>query len=314
MSFRRRLTSIAPFGFIGLVLALSALVANGGSTGSAGAAGFSRTVDRTSLPIGDGKVTYSGPRKGYVYACRNNLGGPGGPGGGAQVEGPWIKGDGTFDETAKPTVDGSVSWSSAWRKIWVKKSKRVIRGNGLPVGQTTGEYPVSSSDDAYQYDRNPNSISSRSVRASLPRQPKRAERSSCVPMGVIGYAKNGVAIFNALDALDRDAVAHEVQDRCDGHPQKEGVYHYHSIPDCLTKKESKKKASGLVGYALDGFPIYGPRGNGGRILTNSDLDACHGKVGKVYFEGRWRRMYHYVATYEYPYTVGCFRGAPVSGG
>jgi hypothetical protein len=309
MSLRRRLATIAPFGFIGLVLAATAVLATNGSGGSAGAAGFSRTVDRTSLPIGDGKVTYSGPRRGYVYACRSTRGGPGG---GAQVEGPWIKGDGTFDQTAKPTVDGSVGWSNAWKKIWVKKRQRVIGGNGLPVGNTTGEYPVSPSDDAYQYDRNPNSIGSRSVRASLPRHPQRAERASCVSMGAIGYATNGVAIFNALDALERDAVAHEVQDHCDGHPQKEGVYHYHSIPDCLTKGESTKKASGLVGYALDGFPIYGPRGSGGRVLTNDDLDACHGKVSRVFFEGRWQRIYHYVATYEYPYTVGCFRGTPVA--
>jgi hypothetical protein len=306
MSLRKRLATIAPFAFIGLVLTATALLATSSPTGSAGAAGFSRTVDRTSLPIGNGKVTYAGPRRGYVYACRSGFGGPGG---GAQVEGPWIKDDGTFDQTAKPTVDGSVGWSNAWKKIWVKKRKRVIRGNGLPVDGTTGEFPVSSSDDAYQYDRNPNSIGARSVRAALPRHPKRAQRASCVSMGVIGYAKNGVAIFNALD---RDAVAHEVQDSCDGHPQKEGVYHYHSIPDCLTEGESTKKASGLVGYALDGFPIYGPRGNGGRILTNDDLDACHGKVSKVRFEGKWQRIYHYVATYEYPYTVACFRGTPVA--
>lgn len=308
MSLRRRLLTYAPFAAIVAVLAATLAVASG-PAGSAGAAGFSRTVDRTSLPIGDGKVTYSGPRKGYVYACRSL----GGPGGGAQVEGPWIKGDGTFDQTAKPTVDGSVTWSNAWKRIWVSKRKRVIKGNGLPVGNTTGEYPVSQSDDAYQYDRNPNSIGSRSVNARLPRHPKRARGASCVPMGTIGYARNGVAIFNALDALDRDAVAHEVQDHCDGHPQKEGVYHYHSIPDCLTGKESKKRASRLVGYALDGFPIYGPRGSNGRVLTNDDLDACHGKVSKVYLEGRWQRIYHYVATYEYPYTVGCFRGTPVSG-
>ncbi|MEZ5076679.1 MAG: YHYH protein [Solirubrobacterales bacterium] len=308
MSLRRRLLTFAPFGAIAAVLAATFAIAGGGSAGSAGAAGILRSVDRTSLPIGDGKVTYSGPREGYVYACQN----PGGPGGGAQVEGPWIKEDGTFDKTAKPTVDGSVSWGSARRKIWISKKKRVIEGNGLPVGNATGEYPVSPSDDAFRYDRNPNSVGSRSVKVSLSRHPKRAKQASCVPMGVIGYAKNGVALFNALDALDRDAVAHEVQDRCEGHPQKESVYHYHSIPDCLTKKESKQKASGLVGYALDGFPIYGPRGNSGRILTNDDLDACHGKVGKVYFEGRWQRIYHYVSTYEYPYTVGCFRGTPVT--
>jgi len=121
-----------------------------------------------------------------------------------------------------------------------------------------------------------------------------------------------VAIFDALDALDRDAVAHEIQDRCDGHPQMSGVYHYHSIPSCMTGKESKKRHSGLVGFALDGFPIYGPRGDSGKLLANDDLDACHGQVGRIWLDGRWRRTYHYHATLEYPYTLGCYRGTPQS--
>ena len=131
-------------------------------------------------------------------------------------------------------------------------------------------------------------------------------------MGAIGIAKNGVAIFNALDALERDAVAHEVQDECSGHPERSGTYHYHDIPDCLTEGESTHKASGLVGWALDGYPIFGPRGHGGKLLTNEDLDACHGQKSKVYYEGRWQKIYHYNATLEYPYTLGCFRGTPAS--
>jgi hypothetical protein len=123
-----------------------------------------------------------------------------------------------------------------------------------------------------------------------------------------------VAIFDALDAEDRDAVAHEVQDSCGGHPQQQGVYHYHAIPSCLTEGESKKKPSGLVGYALDGYPIYGPRGAGGKLLTDADLDACHGQTSRVWFEGRWQRIYHYNATLEYPYTLGCFHGTPQTSG
>jgi hypothetical protein len=304
-----RLKLIAPFILIGGILAATMALADGpaGGTSAAGASGL---VDSTRLPIGDGKVSKSGPRKGYVYSCQTDLpAGPGGPGG-AKVEGPWIKSDGTFDATAKPTVDGSVKWKNAKLKKKVTKKKRTITGNGLPRGTKTGEFPVSSSDDAFQYDPNPNSISEQSVRDSLPRHPKRAKQASCLPMGAIGIAKNGVAIFNALDALERDAVAHEVQDECSGHPERSGTYHYHDIPDCLTKGESTDKASGLVGWALDGYPIFGPRGHGGRLLTNDDLDACHGQKSKVYYEGRWQKIYHYNATLEYPYTLGCFRGTP----
>ena len=207
-------------------------------------------------------------------------------------------------------MDGSVRWPGAKLRETSTKRRRDFSGNGLPKGATTGEFPIKSSDDAYQYDRNPNSIRAQSVSYSLPRHPRAASRPSCLPMGPIGIAKNGVAIFNALDAGDRDAVAHEVQDSCGGHPQQSGVYHYHDIPSCLTRGESKHRASGLVGWALDGYPIYGPRGHGGKLLTDDDLDACHGQMSKVFYEGRWQRIYHYNATLEYPYTLGCFHGTP----
>lgn len=309
----RRTRIIVPLALCGLLTAVTA-VAMGGV--SLGAATTSATAP-TSLPIGDGKVTTSGPRRGYVYSCGTGFGSAGGPpggppgGGGAQVEGPWIHGS-TYDRTAKATVDGSVQWRNAKLRTKSNSKRRTFSGNGLPTWGTTGEFPVSSGDDAYQYDRNPNSIRSQAVSYSLPSHPRAASKPSCLPMGAIGIARNGVAIFNALDALDRDAVAHEVQDSCGGHPQQSGEYHYHDIPSCLTKGESKNRASGLVGYALDGYPIYGPRGAHGKLLSNDDLDACHGQVSKVYFEGRWQRIYHYNATLEYPYTLGCFHGTPRS--
>ncbi len=297
-----------------LALCLAATgVAGAGMTGVTLGSGASAT-NPAFLPIGDGKVTTSGPKRGYVYSC-GNAGAPGGGppgGGGAFKDGPWIRSDGTFDLSAKATVDGSVRWSNARFKSRRTSVRRVLSGNGLPVKQRTGKFPIQAGDDAYNYDRNPNSIAAWSERYSLPRHPKRAAKSHCLPMGAIGVAKDGVAIFNALDAQDRDAVAHEVQDSCGGHPQQQGVYHYHSIPSCLTRGQSTKRASGLVGFALDGYPIYGPRGAHGKLLTNDDLDACHGQVSRVWLDGRWRRTYHYNATLEYPYTLGCFHGTPVS--
>jgi len=297
-------------------IALCAFAATAVAAGLGGLAGVSLGAATTSstnpksLPIGDGRVTTSGPRRGYVYSCGSGFGAGGGPGGGAQVEGPWIHSNGTFDLTAKATVNGSVRWPNARFRQRTSSSRRTFSGNGLPKGLATGEFPISSSDDAYRYDRNPNSIRSQRISYSLPRHPRAARRPSCLSMGPIGIAKDGVAIFNALDAQDRDAVAHEVQDHCSGHPQQSGLYHYHDIPSCLTRGESKHRASGLVGYALDGYPIYGPRGHGGRLLTDEDLDACHGQVSKVFYEGRWQRIYHYNATLEYPYTLGCFHGTP----
>lgn len=303
----RRTQMLAPLALCLAITAVTAVAMGGVTLGAAGPS----AVNPAFLPLGDGKVTTSGARRGYVYACRTGFIPAGGPhrGGGAQVEGPWIHGE-TYDLTAKATVDGSVHWPGA--KLRESRSRRWLsfRGNGLPKWATTGEFPISAGDDAYAYDHNPNSIRSQSVRYSLPRRPKRASRPGCLSGGPIGIAKNGVAIFNALDAEDRDAVAHETQDHCGGHPQRLGIYHYHAIPSCLTRGASKRRASGLVGWALDGYPIYGPRGHGGKLLTNEDLDACHGQTSKVFYEGRWQRIYHYSATLEYPYTLGCYHGTP----
>lgn len=270
----------------------------------------SAATDPSRLPIGDGKVTDSGPRRGYVYLCSTRT--PPNPPG-AFRDGPWIKQDGTFDLTAKAVVDGRVSWPGRVR-FKRAKSKLRVTGNGLPKRQTTGSFPISPSDDAYQYDRNPNRISSQSVGYSLTASPKRRRKAGCLSGGPIGIAVNGVAIFNALDAANRDAVAHETLDSCGGHPQQQGTYHYHAIPACLTRGASSRSHSKLVGYALDGFAIYGPRGAGGKLLENSDLDACHGHTHTVRLRGKRRRAFHYHATAEYPYTVGCYRGKALSVG
>ncbi|HEX8208040.1 MAG TPA: YHYH protein [Solirubrobacteraceae bacterium] len=254
--------------------------------------------DPANLPLGDGKVTTEGAKRGWVYRCG---GGPGGPGGGAQAAGPWIREDeGTFDATAKAIVDGEVRWAQARVRIVRRGRVRRVVSNGLPVAGITGTFPIAREDDAYQYDRNPNSISAHSFDLRLPARPRRARRASCLSPGPIGIAVNGVPIFDALDAMSRDAVAWETQDVCGGHPERTGSYHYHAIPACLTKGASTSKHSPVVGYALDGFAIRGPRGARGKLLSTSDLDACHGH--------RHGGSYHYHATLDYPYTLGCLRG------
>jgi len=69
-----------------------------------------------------------------------------------------------------------------------------------------------------------------------------------------------------------------------------------------------KGRSTLVGYALDGYGIYVERNANGTILTNTELDACHGRTSRVRWNGKVQLEYHYDATLEYPYTIGCFHG------
>lgn len=258
------------------------------------------TVDLHNLPIGDGRITTTGAQVGYVYACG------GFNGMSANASGSWINGDGTYDLTEKPTVDGAVTWPSTF-DISVAGDMRVFTGNGLP-DHATGNYPISTSDDAYQYDRNPNSISAQQFQIQVSANPTIAASPTCLSGGPIGVMLSGVVFYNALDAGGLDAVAHEIQDDCGGHPQMNGQYHYHSFSECLD--DGGTGHSSLAGYAFDGFGIYGPRGESGALLTNASLDECHGHTHLIEWNGQQVEMYHYHATYEYPYTIGCFMGTP----
>lgn len=302
MASRRSFKRLAALGgFACGSLAACLILFGSGKTLPSSAAATASSVgpDLTSLPLGDGKTTTTTPQRGYLYECRQMSGG-----GGAQTNGSWIHGS-TYDLTKKAVVDGSVDWPNATFKKKVKGSRLKLSGNGLPK-HTTGVFPVQQSDDAYQVDRNPNRISSYTLSASLAAAPRYHKNPGCVG-GQVGFMTSGVELFSAVDAEDRDAVAHEVQDSCSGHPQQSGVYHYHGLPSCINTGAANKQSK-LIGWALDGYPIYGPRGKGGRYLSNADLDECHGTTSTVSYRDQKRRMYHYVANYEFPYTVGCYRG------
>lgn len=255
--------------------------------------------DLTRLPLGDGKIS-TAPRTGWIWACHTEPNA-----GGAFRDGPWIKSDGTYDLTAKAVVPGSVTWPSRFN-IQVQQGRRVFTSNDLP-SHPTGTFPIPADSKAYLYDRNPNRISQQSVLFDLPANPQLAAQPSCAP-GAVGILLSGVALFNALDAPGRDAVAHETQDSCQGHPQVSGMYHYHNVSSCVDDKKPAKAHSPQVGYMVDGFGIYGRYGEGGKELASKDLDECHGHTHKIEWDGKQVNMYHYHATMDFPYTAGCMRG------
>jgi hypothetical protein len=269
------------------------------------AAAATTSPGAASLPLGDGKVSAT-PRAGYVMRCGQT---PDPNGGGAFHDGPWIQ-DGVWDPAAKIAVQGMVAWPQAAFSVQVSGAQRIITTADLPVSSTTGIFPIATSDPAYAYDRNPNRIQPQTLRYALPTQPQVATQPSCLRAGPIGVLRDGVVLFDALDAQQRDAPAHEVLDHCEGHPERTGEYHHHDIPTCLL--EQAVGSATLVGYALDGFGIYVERDTQGNLLANASLDACHGRSSDVPWDGQTAPMYHYVATREYPYTVGCFMGTPTS--
>ncbi|MBW4549653.1 MAG: YHYH protein [Aphanocapsa sp. GSE-SYN-MK-11-07L] len=266
-------------------------------------------VDLTRIPIGDGRIS-TAPQVGYVWSCRTRFRTSAGP---YANSGAWVQADGTYNLRTKPTVKGSVTWPSQF-EIALSDGVRSIIGNRLPK-HPTGQFPIARNDPAYAFDTNPNSITSEDYQVDLPAMPEVADTAACVPMGRIGVLRTGGYIFNALDVWGKDAVAYEIQDSCQGHPERHGAYHYHNLTTCLEDKiEGSAQVTGhsaLVGYAFDGFGIYGHRGEGGKVLTNADLDACHGHTHDITWDGKKVNLYHYHATWEYPYTIGCYRGTPV---
>lgn len=266
---------------------------------------WSGSVNPAALPLGDGKVS-SAPRAGYVYSCTTSF-----RGGGARHAGSWLNSAaGTWDSTAKVAVQGSVTWPAASYSEATTGSGRALTTNDLPETYPTGNYPIRRNDPAYAYDTNPNAIGAQSIMYTLPLNPVAAASPACVGLGPIGVLSDGVVFYNSLDDAGRDAVAHETQDRCDGHPDGHERYHYHNVPSCI--RDRAAGASTLVGYALDGYGIYVERDAKGNLPTNADLDACHGRTSQVMWNGRLTSVYHYDATLEYPYTVGCYHGTPVS--
>ena len=98
-------------------------------------------------------------------------------------------------------------------------------------------------------------------------------------LGTIGMWSNGVSIFNPEDGYhwnsatsawamgpgpswNRNALLFEAGsfDSCLGHPQQTGNYHHHVNPRCLYNDADSTHHSPIIGYAFDGFPIYGAYG------------------------------------------------------
>lgn len=252
-----------------------------------------------ALPVGDG-LTALTPTQGELMSCVTSFAKT------VSHTGPWIQGSYWYP-AQKVAVEGSVNWIGD-TQVSTAASTTTIISNNLP-DEPSGIFPIQTTDPAYQYDTNPNAIEPQNIDLTFPADPKVAASATCVPMGMIGFAVNGVAIYDAVDDAGDDAVAHETQDSCDAHPQSAGQYHYHGPSGCMPNEMT----SGLVGYALDGFGIYGEKDlTTGKVLHDTDLDACHGTTSAIMWQGAKVTMYHYVLTEEYPYTIGCFKGTPVT--
>jgi hypothetical protein len=176
-------------------------------------------------------------------------------------------------------------------KVEVTDDLFIVHSNGLPDHET-GPFPNRF---------NPNTIREQHYTFRIPRHAAKADHVTRLPMGPIGVAVNGVPFYNPYNAEGADAAKNEVFDRCCGHPDPMGRYHYHIYPKCVhtSFKEKPGEHSPLIGYAFDGYAIYGPNGEGGKPPT--DLDECNGHDDAA-------RGYHYHVTDKFPYILGGYRG------
>lgn len=257
--------------------------------------------DCTKLPLGDTRFSTTGAAVGKLWSCTAaNANAPGS----IRSRITWIDdANGSWNLLRKPFLPartGTVTPGTI--SVTEQSGTRNIVASSMPVDTKIGNWPMTGYAVLTAIDPNPGSPASRTVSFSLPMLPTVATNPGCVSLGAIGVTLNGVVMYNAADARGNDAAAHEIVDVYGGHPAMTD-YHYHFIPERLDASRLADGHSGIIGYIRDGYPIYGYHGIGGAELRNTDLDECHG-------HSHGTLGYHYHATLEYPYTIGCYRGTP----
>ncbi|MEZ6142820.1 MAG: YHYH protein [Zavarzinella sp.] len=134
----------------------------------------------------------------------------------------------------------------------------------------------------------------------IPLNPKFSEKPISAKFalfrGAIALAANGVPIFNPIknDGRTDTFLAGEL-DEFGGHCGRADDYHYHIAPVHLEKIVGKGNP---IGYALDGYPLYGFTDSNGK--EPNDLDEFNGRMEKT--------GYRYYSTRKYPYVNGGLRG------
>ena len=190
------------------------------------------------------------------------------------------------------------------------ESNMIIHSHGVP-NHPTAKFPADRSSG----NGNPNFIQEQDETFYLPLDPKVNPKhfvtttnnsNHALPMGPIGIAVNGVVFFNPFDMGNRDAS--DLMDRCCGHPNQDSQYHYHKYPICLNSPwaDDGKEHSPLLGWAFDGFPIYGPYES--RDLMAKDARGEHALNGfNMHFDPQ-RGWHYHVTPGVFPYLIGGYWG------
>lgn len=200
---------------------------------------------------------------------------------------------------------------------WLRNTTGLTGYNSLPANvqsvyfSSTYSYVSSSDIPAYSigpWTGNPNVAAQKTFITKFTLTPaQNTGTKTNTGLGAIGMWSNGVAIYNAKDGnywngssmtngitytgWNRNAYYWEGGsfDACKGHPSPDftaspstnGIYHLHVSPKCLYDQTASAAHSPIIGFAFDGFPIYGAygftntNGTGGikRMVSGYSLSA-----------------------------------------
>lgn len=139
----------------------------------------------------------------------------------------------------------------------------------------------------------------------IPKTPISASSSSPISQEGVGISLNGVKLEAAAPVNDI-LRAHTIAafDDCVGHVNPIIGYHYHGANhgdgSCPAIDFESDGHAGMIGYALDGYAIYGMLDKNGSEAK--DLDSCRGHSDDI-------RGYHYhTAGAGENAFIGCFKG------
>jgi YHYH protein len=154
-----------------------------------------------------------------------------------------------------------------------------------------------------------------------------------------GNVANGCGLWTdwRLDPMGKVSFG---TDEHNGHTQPGGLYHYHGNPNALFDPKETNQGSPVIGFAADGFPIYGPHyidaktgkmveAKSGWTLKQGSRPASTSSPGGTY-DGTYIQdyeftnagtldkcngmtingQYGYHVTSTYPYVMGCYSGSP----
>ncbi|AKS46077.1 YHYH protein [Octadecabacter temperatus] len=133
----------------------------------------------------------------------------------------------------------------------------------------------------------------------------------------LAVAVNGVPIFDytgggemSQDDLlhyqsQHDTLTTQQLDICGGHAGRGDDYHYHVAPTCMIEQMKNAGDDAIIGWAFDGFPIYGDNNPDGTEIAEGDLDLCNGQPDETF-------GYRYHTSTEAPYILQCLMGEVAS--